>query len=48
MAESLGVEASLHVVGVAAEFSPKVNWYSQKETRATGMAWFLHPWIMLV
>ena len=49
--ECLGVELPLGVVGLAAEFRPKVCSGLQlraEGTCATGRAGFLSPWILLV
>ena len=36
------------LLGLAAEFVPKVSWHRPEGTQATGQAGFLHPWILLV
>ena len=48
MLEHLGVEPPLGSMGLAAEFAPKVNQGTMDGTRATGLAEFLRPWILLV
>ena len=51
MLEHLGVELLLGVVGLAAEFTPKVcsgHRFRPEGTHATGQAGFLCPWILLV
>ena len=49
--ECLGVELPLGVVGLVAEFGPKVcsgHWLRLEGTHATGWARFLGPWIPVV
>jgi phosphate/sulfate permease len=51
MLEHLGVELFLDVVGLAAEFAPKVysgHWSRAEGTHATGQAEFLGAWVQLV
>ena len=51
MLELLGVEFPLGVVGLAAEFTPKVCSGHQPRpegTCATGQSEFLHVWVLLV
>ena len=48
MLEHLGVKRPLGVMGLAAEFTPKVNQSRPEGTCVTGQARFLCSWILLV